>query len=83
MSTDTASARNDALASVGDALAMIVSTREDEPIFLAAAKLATAHGATVSALLFERARSRAKRRRAMPGYGCSRQTFRGRSRATR
>lgn len=55
MSTDTASARNDAQASVGDALAMIVSTREDEPIFLAAAKLATAHGATVSALLFERA----------------------------
>jgi len=44
-----------AKASVGDVLAMIVSTREDEPVLAAAAQLATAHAATVSALLFDKA----------------------------
>jgi len=55
VSTDTAETRSAVRASVGDVLAMIVSTREDEPVFAAAAQLKTAHAATVSALLFEKA----------------------------
>ncbi len=55
MNTVIAEMGSAAKASVGDVLAMIVSTREDEPVLAAAAQLATAHAATVSALLFDKA----------------------------